>query len=96
MGMGGLRQLPNGNGELVRIYTRPEYRGQGYGKRILEHLIEDSKKRGFKFLNLDTGVFMKSAQSMYLDHGFTLCDPYEGAEPPHQLLPYWLYMQLPL
>ncbi len=96
VGMGGLRQLPSGNGEIVRVYTRPEYRGQGYGKKILEHLIEDSKKRGFKFLNLDTGVFMKSAQSMYLAHGFTPCEPYEGAEPPPQLFPYWLYMQLEL
>lgn len=96
VGMGGLRQLPSGNGELVRIYTKPKYRGQGFGKKILEHLIEDSKKRGFKFLNLDTGVFMKSAQAMYLSHGFRPCEPYEGAEPPPQLIPYWLYMQLAL
>jgi GNAT superfamily N-acetyltransferase len=94
--MGGLRQLPSGNGEVVRIYTKPENRGHGYGSKVLEKLILEAKSRGFKTLNLDTGVFMKNAQSMYMSHGFETCDPYEGAEPPSQLLPYWLYMQLNL
>jgi ribosomal protein S18 acetylase RimI-like enzyme len=94
--MGGLRQIPNGHAEIVRIYTKPECRGQGYGSMMIEMLIVESKRLGFKMLNLDTGIFMKDAQSMYASHGFEKCDPYAGAEPPPQLFPYWLYMQLKL
>ena len=94
--MGGLRQLPNGHGEIVRIYTSPEYRSKGYGSKMLERLILEAKAHGFKMLNLDTGIFMKEAQAMYAAHGFVQCTPYEGAEPPPQLQPFWLYMQLDL
>lgn len=94
--MGGLRAISNGHGEIVRIYTKPEFRGKGFGSAMLERLILEAKNFGFKILKLDTGIFMKDAQSMYVSHGFKECDPYEGAEPPPQLLPYWLYMQLKL
>ena len=94
--MGGLRQLPNGNGEVVRIYTKPENRGCGYGSMVLEKLFLEAKNRSFKTLNLDTGIFMKSAQSMYISHGFKKCEPYAGAEPPERLLPFWLYFELDL
>lgn len=94
--MGGLRRLPSGHGEVVRIYTKPEHRGQGYGTTVLEKLIVEAKSRGFKTLNLDTGVFMKNAQSMYALSGFEKCEPYEGAEPPARLLPYWYFMKLEL
>lgn len=94
--MGGIRQLPNGNGEVVRIYTKPEYRGYGYGGLVLDKLIFEAKNRGFQILNLDTGIFMNAAQSMYISHGFRKCEPYEGAEPPPRLLSYWLYFELDL
>jgi len=94
--MGGLRRLPSGHGEVVRIYTKPEHRGQGYGTMVLEKLISKAKICGYKTLNLDTGVFMKNAQLMYASRGFEKCEPYEGAEPPAQLLPYWYFMQLDL
>ena len=94
--MGGLRRLPSGHGEVVRIYTKPEHRGQGYASTVLKKLIFEAKIRGFKTLNLDTAVFMKNAQLMYASNGFEKCEPYEGAEPPAQLLPYWYFMKLDL
>jgi GNAT superfamily N-acetyltransferase len=94
--MGGLRQLPGGHGEVVRIYTKPASRGKGYAKAVLERLIDDAENYNFPALNLDTGIFMKEAQCLYAAHGFRVCDPYEGAEPPPQLLPYWIYMELSL
>ncbi len=96
MAMGGLRVLPNGDAEVVRIYTKPEYRGRGIGRMIIKRLISDAHQSGFKKLKLDTGVFMKEAQQLYASYGFRLCEPYEGAEPPEALSPYWLYMELDL
>lgn len=94
--MGGLRKLPNGDAEIVRIYSKPEHRGQGFGKTVLEKLISDAREGGFIKLKLDTGIFMKQAQSMYTSHGFVKCLAYAGAEPPAQLFPYWHFMELNL
>lgn len=94
--MGGLRTLPNGDAEVVRIYTKPECRGRGYGSMMVKQLISDASQSGFKKLKLDTGVFMQDAHKVYTAHGFTNCLPYDGAEPPQQLLPYWIFMELDL
>ena len=96
VGMGGFRQLPSGNAEVVRIYTKPSHRGRGYGKMMLKRLIADVRMGEFKTLNLDTGVFMKDAQSLYASLGFKECAVYDGAEPPARLLPYWHFMELDL
>lgn len=94
--MGGWRTLPSGDAEVVRIYTKPEYRGRGMGSMTMQRLIEDVRQAGFKKLKLDTGIFMKDAQAMYASHGFSACSAYEGAEPPAALLPYLLFMELDL
>ena len=91
--MGGLRTLPDGAAEIVRIYTRPTYRGRGCGALMVRHLIEEAKRAGHSVIRLDTGVFMRSAQKIYEAAGFVRREPYEGAEPPAVLQPYWLYME---
>ena len=51
--MGGLRILPGGDSEVVRIYTKPEYRGRGIAKMMLRRLISDATQRGFKTLKIN-------------------------------------------
>lgn len=91
--MGGLRRLPDGTGEIVRIFTRPELRGHGLGSRVVHELAEEARRLGYSILRLDTAVFMTSAQKIYAAAGFTLRTPYAGAEPPQQLQPHWLYLE---
>ena len=93
--MGGFRTLPDGALEIVRIYTRPEQRGQGLGGRMISELVSEAAKRGNATLRLDTGVFMRSAQKIYEAAGFVRRDPYPGAEPPEFLQPFWIYMERP-
>ena len=45
-GMGALKKLDEGVAEVKRMYIRPEYRGRGYGKEMLDRLIEKSKGFG--------------------------------------------------
>ena len=47
IGMGALRKLKKGIGEIKRMYIRPKYRGNGYGKKNLELLLK--KGREFEF-----------------------------------------------
>ena len=35
-GMGVLRELEEGIGEIKRMYIRPEYQGRGFGKEMLD------------------------------------------------------------
>lgn len=93
MAMGGLRRLPDGAAEIVRIFTRPQFRGKGLGRQSVAHLVGQARRLGYDMIRLDTAVFMRSAQQIYRAAGFSLCEPYAGAEPPPQLLPFWLYMQ---
>lgn len=93
VGMGGLRRLPDGSAEVVRIYTRPEFRGRGIGKLLVDEIVEEARRFGYATLKLDTGLFMSSAHKIYRAAGFEEIAPYEGAEPPDVLKPVWLYMQ---
>lgn len=96
VGMGGLRQLPDGNGEIVRIYVDPGFRSKGYGAMIIQHLISEAKRFSYNQLFLDTGAFMKSAHRLYESFGFVDCASYAGAEPPAALHPYWRFMSCDL
>lgn len=91
--MGGIRRLPSGASEIVRIYTRPQFRGMGYGARMVQGLVATARQLGYREIYLDTGIFMESAQKIYEASGFAACAPYPGAEPPEELKPYWLYMK---
>lgn len=93
MAMGGIRRLPDGAAEIVRIFTRPQFRGMGLGTQAVDHLLTEARQLGYGMVRLDTGVFMTSAHKIYHAAGFQLCEPYAGAEPPERLLPYWLYLQ---
>lgn len=93
VGLGGLRRLPDGSAEVVRLYTRPQNRGHGIGKRLVQTLINEARRFGYSTLKLDTGSFMTAAQAIYRAAGFKEIEPYDGAEPPEALHPIWLYLQ---
>jgi len=93
MSIGGLRRLPDGPAEIVRIFTRPAFRGKGLGSAAVGQLIGAARRLGYDCIRLDTAVFMTSAQKIYRAAGFCERTPYPGAEPPPQLLPFWLFME---
>lgn len=60
--------LTGTNGYLMNIYTLPEYRGHGVGRRIVEFLIDDAKKRGTEKIYLESA---KGAKHLYEEIGFS-------------------------
>ena len=92
-GMGALRKLKIGVGEIKRMYIKPEYRKKGYGKAMLNQLLKKGKEFGFSTVRLDTGKFMVAAQHVYRSAGFQERDKYPETEVPPQLQPFWLYME---
>ncbi len=93
IGMGALRTIKKGIGEIKRMYIRPNYRGNGYGKKILEILLEKGKEFGFSSIRLDTGEFMAAAQKVYRLAGFQERERYLESEVPTSFLPHWLFME---
>jgi putative acetyltransferase len=61
----------NDYGEIKRMYTRPQFRGQGLAQRMLDHLIAFARTHGLKLLRLETGYLQHSAIRLYERTGFT-------------------------
>jgi GNAT superfamily N-acetyltransferase len=92
-GMGGMREIAPGIAELKRVYIRREWRGNGLGAAIIDHLLGDARQFGFHTMRLDSGPFMTSAHRLYEAAGFVYRDPYPGAEVPAMLHPVWRFME---
>ena len=65
--------LTGTNGYLMNIYTLPEVRSEGIGRRIVEYLISDAKERGTEKIFLESsGV----AKKLYHEIGFADMEDY--------------------
>jgi ribosomal protein S18 acetylase RimI-like enzyme len=67
---------PEPYGELKRMYVRDAYRGQGYGRRIIERLAGRARERGITLLRLETGIDQVEAIGLYEAFGFQRCPPF--------------------
>src|SRR6516225_1879259 len=54
-GCGGIQLFGAEYGELKRMYVRPQFRGLGFGKLLLDHLTEYARAQGVGLLRLETG-----------------------------------------
>ena len=63
-------------GEIKRMYVRPGHRGEGLGRRVLEHLDAHARARGITLLRLETGIDQREAIGLYESMGFRACPPF--------------------
>lgn len=70
VGCAGLRPLEPGVGEIKRLYLRKEARGKGWGRKLLDRLIEFARTKNYQTLRLDTLPFMHAAIGLYQSAGF--------------------------
>jgi putative acetyltransferase len=75
VGIGALRREGNGIGEVKRMYTLPEVRGQRVGSGLLDAIVERARSEGLKHLVLETGDRHPDAWRLYESRGFTRCGP---------------------
>lgn len=75
VGIGALRREGNGIGEVKRMYTLPEVRGQRVGSALLDNIIELARSEGLEHLVLETGDRHPDAWRLYESRGFTRCGP---------------------
>lgn len=72
-GIGALKELGDGAGELKSMRTHPDHLRKGAATALLEHIIAEARARGLLRLSLETGSgpAFEPALALYRKRGFT-------------------------
>jgi putative acetyltransferase len=72
LGIGALKALPDGTGEVKSMRTHPDHLRQGVARTMLEHVIAEAKALGLTRLSLETGTGpdFEAALTLYRKRGF--------------------------
>ena len=81
VGCGGLKLFGTDYGEIKRMYIRPQFRGLGFAKLMLDHLTDYARSRGIAILRLETGIAQREAIGLYERAGFQLIAPFGEYKP---------------
>ncbi|MFL5800169.1 MAG: GNAT family N-acetyltransferase [Roseiflexaceae bacterium] len=76
-GCGGIKLFGTAYGELKRMYVRPQFRGRGFGKMLVDHLAVYARTQGVLLLRLETGIHQPEAIGLYERMGFQRIPPFE-------------------
>ena len=94
LGCGALRELGPEHGEIKSMRTPATLRRQGAGRAMLNHILAEARRRGYKRLSLETGPAQtfRAAHQLYESVGFEHCGPFGD----YKLDPYSVFMTLEL
>jgi putative acetyltransferase len=94
LGCGALKELDAEHGEIKSMHTAAAARGKGVGRRMLQHIIETARRRGYRRLSLETGATgdFAAARGLYAGFGFAFCGPFAD----YALDPFSAFMTLEL
>ena len=93
VGIGCLKHLRPGIGEIKRMYVRPDVRKAGLGRALLASLMTEAKRAGYTRIRLDSAGFMKAAHALYRSAGFRVIEPYAESEIPREFQRHWIFME---
>ena len=80
-GCGGVKLFGTDYAEIKRMYVRPQFRGLGLAKLMLDHLAEFARANGVALLRLETGIAQREANGLYERAGFQLIEPFGEYKP---------------
>lgn len=77
-GIGACKDLGADRAELKSMRVVQRFLGQGIGRAILRHIMEDAAERGIRSLWLETGSGddFAAARGLYASEGFRECPPF--------------------
>ncbi|MHB8625436.1 MAG: GNAT family N-acetyltransferase [Aggregatilineales bacterium] len=75
-GCGGVKLFGTAYGEIKRMYVRPQFRGLGFAKLMLNHLSDYAWAQGITLLRLETGIHQHEAIGLYERMGFHRIPPF--------------------
>jgi putative acetyltransferase len=82
LGMGALKMLGDDGGEIKSMRTHPDHLRRGVAAALLEHIIEEARRRRLTRLSLETGSgpAFEPALKLYRSRGFTNGAPFGDYE----------------
>ncbi len=82
-GCGALKELDATHAEIKSMRTARLYLCQGIASKILQHIITEAARRGYRRLSLETGSmpYFKPAHQLYAKFGFQPCSPFADYKP---------------
>ena len=69
VGYGGMLSVLD-EGQITNIAVHPDYRRQGYGRRVLEAMLEEASNRGLCQISLEVRASNLAAITLYEQSGF--------------------------
>lgn len=89
LGLGALKSLEPGHGEIKSMRTAPGALGLGAGGALLAHLIATARDMDLTRLSLETGnsPLFAAANRLYQRNGFQPCGPFSG----YSVTPFTLF-----
>ena len=88
LGCGALKELDSQHGEVKSMRTASLHLRKGVARNLLNHIIEEARRRGYRRLSLETGSMeaFAPARKLYAGFGFTYCGPFaDYAEDPYSV-----------
>lgn len=80
LAMGALKELGGKEGEVKSMRTAPHALGRGIGRKMLDLIVAEARRRGYVVLRLETGASsdFTAANRLYDSAGFLPCAPFGG------------------
>ena len=78
LGCAALRALDAAHGEVKSMRTTPQARRRGVAAALLEQVMAEARRRGYRRLSLETGSQPEfaPARALYARFGFVECGPF--------------------
>lgn len=78
LGCGALKELDAKTGEIKSMRTARAHLRKGIASKMLEHIIQEAKRRDYDRLCLETGAMAEfaPARALYGRYGFEHCGPF--------------------
>ena len=82
-GCGALKEIDPAHGEIKSMRTAKTHLRQGVAWMLLQYIIAEAKRRGYRRLSLETGSmsYFEPARSLYRKAGFKECEAFAGYKP---------------
>jgi putative acetyltransferase len=94
IGCAALREIDPAHGEIKSMHTVKTRRGSGIARKVLDFVMAEARRRGYRRLSLETGSSpeFEAARRLYAGAGFTETDPIPGYGPDHHS--YFMTLEL--
>lgn len=76
VGCAAFKKYDNECAEVKRVFIKQEYRGKGFSRKLMELLESNAKKKGYRYLILESGEPLVAAMALYRKLGYKIIPNY--------------------